>query len=377
MKVHLRQRKQSKKGSISLYLEIYKGTQKNPDGSIKNIKDYKYLNLYLLDNPKNPVDKQQNKEILKLAESIKAKTELEIKNGLYGFTNEFKQDTNFIQYFRQLAEKKNDSKGNFGNWHSALMQLIKFVSNQDITFRNIDEAFCENFRDYLKNSARTKANKKLSSNTILSYFNKFRATLNKAVKEKIIQYNPCLDIENPKHIENQRNHLTLDEVKLLVKAECRYDVLKRAFIFSCLTGLRWSDIHKLKWKELEFTEDGARITFHQQKTKGLQYLDISKQALNYIGSQGKSDDLVFTGLRYSSYTNVELTKWMVRAGITKDITFHCARHTFAVLQLTLGTEIFTLSKLLGHSALKTTQIYSKIVDIKKKEAANRIPDINI
>ena len=95
MKVHLRQRKQSKKGSISLYLEIYKGTQKKPDGSIKNIKDYKYLNLYLLDNPKNPVDKQQNKEILKLAESIKAKTELEIKNGLYGFTNEFKQDTNF------------------------------------------------------------------------------------------------------------------------------------------------------------------------------------------------------------------------------------------------------------------------------------------
>lgn len=376
MKVHLRQRKQSKKGSISLYLEIYKGTQKKPDGSIKNIKDYKYLNLYLLDNPKNPVDKQQNKEILKLAESIKAKTELEIKNGLYGFTNEFKQDTNFIQYFRQLAEKKNDSLGNFGNWHSALMQLISFAG-QDISFRNVDESFCESFRDYLKNNARTKAKKPLSSNTILSYFNKFRATLNKAVKEKIIQFNPCLDIENPKHIENQRNYLTLDEVRLIVKTECRYEVLKRAFLFACLTGLRWSDIQKLRWKEIESTKDSARITFHQQKTKGLQYLDISMQALNYIGSQGKSDDLVFTGLKYSSYTNVELTKWMVKAGITKDITFHCARHTFAVLQLTLGTEIFTLSKLLGHSALKTTQIYSKIVDAKKIEAVNKIPDINI
>ncbi len=377
MKVHLRQRKQSKKGSISLYLEIYKGTTRNQDGSIKNIKNYKYLNLYLIDNPKNPVDKQQNKEILKLAESIKAKTELEIKNGLYGFTNEFKQDTNFIQYFRQLAEKKKDSLGNYGNWKSAHMQLINFVDGQDIAFRNIDEAFCENFRDYLKNSARTKANKSLSSNTICSYFNKFRAVLNKAVKEKVIQFNPCIDIENPKHIENQRNHLTLDEVKLIVKTECRYDVLKRAFLFSCLTGLRWSDINKLKWKELEFTKDGARITFHQQKTKGLQYLDISKQALNYIGSQAKSDDLVFTGLRYSSYTNIELTKWMVRAGITKDITFHCARHTFAVLQLSLGTEIYTLSKLLGHSALKTTQVYSKIVDSKKIEAVNKIPDLNI
>lgn len=376
MKVHLRQRKQSKKGSISLYLEIYKGTQKQPDGSIKNLKDYKYLNLYLIEKPNNPVDKQQNKEILRLAESIKAKTELEIKNGLYGFTNEFKQDANFIQYFRQLAEKKNDSLGNYGNWHSALMQLISFAG-RDITFRNVDESFCEDFRDYLKNSARTKANKPLSSNTILAYFNKFRATLNKAVKEKIIQYNPCIDIENPKHIENQRNHLTLDEVKLIAKTECRYEVLKRAFLFSCLTGLRWSDINKLRWKELEFTKDGARITFHQQKTKGLQYLDISKQALNYIGSQGKSDELVFTGLKYSSYMNVELTKWMVRAGITKDITFHCARHTFAVLQLTLGTEIYTLSKLLGHSALKTTQVYSKIVDAKKIEAVNKMPDINI
>jgi len=377
MKVHLRQRKQSKKGSISLYLEIYKGTQKMPDGRIKNLKDYKYLNLYLVDSPKNPLDKQQNKEILSLAESIRAKTELEIKNGLYGFTNEFKQDTNFIQYFRQLAEKKNDSLGNYGNWHSALMQLIKFAANQEISFRNIDESFCENFRDYLKSKAKTSANKPLSANTICSYFNKFRATLNKAVKEKIIQYNPCIDIENPKHIENQRDHLTLDEVKLIVKTECRYEVLKRAFLFSCLTGLRWSDINKLRWKELEFTKDGARITFHQQKTKGLQYLDISKQALNYIGSQGKPDELVFTGLKYSSYTNIEITKWMMKAGITKDITFHCARHTFAVMQLTLGTEIFTLSKLLGHSELKTTQIYSKIVDSKKVEAVNKIPDINI
>jgi integrase len=376
MKVHLRQRKQSKNGSISLYLEIYKGTQKQPDSSIKNLKDYKYLNLYLVENPKNPVDKQQNKEILKLAESIKAKTELEIKNGLYGFTNSFKQDTNFIQYFKLLAEKKNDSLGNYGNWHSALMQLISFAG-QDITFRNVDESFCEDFRDYLKNSARTKSNKPLSSNTILAYFNKFRATLNKAVKEKIIQYNPCLDIENPKHIENQRNHLSLDEVKLLVKTECRYEVLKRAFLFACLTGLRWSDIQKLRWKEIEFTKDGARITFHQQKTKGLQYLDISKQSIQYLGSRNQPDDLVFTGLKYSSYTNVELSKWMVKAGITKDITFHCARHTFAVLQLSLGTEIYTLSKLLGHSALKTTQVYSKIVDSKKIEAVNKIPDLNI
>ena len=128
---------------------------------------------------------------------------------------------------------------------------------------------------------------------------------------------------------------------------------------------------------MQKTDTGNRITFHQQKTKGLQYLDISDQARNYLEEEGQPDERVFMGLKYSSYTNVELTKWMLKAGITKNITFHCARHTFAVLQLSLGTEIYTLSKLLGHAEIKTTQIYANIIDEKKREAVNRIPDINI
>ena len=128
---------------------------------------------------------------------------------------------------------------------------------------------------------------------------------------------------------------------------------------------------------MQQTNDGWRIVFHQQKTKGLQYLDISEQAKSYLGKPGSDAERVFIGLSYSSYMNVALQQWLLRAGITKSITFHCARHTFAVLQLTLGTEIYTLSKLLGHSELRTTQIYAKIIDEKKKEAVNRIPDINL
>jgi integrase len=376
MKVHLRQRKQSKDGSISLFLEIYKGTITSSDGKVKNLRNYEYLNLYLIDKPKTPIDKQNNKDTLQLAESIKAKRELEIKNGLYGFTNDFKQSTNFIEYFKDQTEKRLQSVGNYGNWDSTLKHLIKFAGTK-VSFREIDQNFCENFRDYLKNTAKKKSGQPLSSSSVSSYFTKFRACLKEAVKKKIILYNPATDVTNPKVIENIRQYLSLDELKAIVKAECRYDVLKRAFIFSCLTGVRWADIDKLKWSELQNTNDGWRITFHQQKTKGLQYLDISEQARGYLGEQGNPDDRVFTGLKYSSYTNVELTKWMMRAGITKDITFHCARHTFAVLQLTLGTEIFTLSKLLGHSELKTTQIYAKIIDEKKREAVNKIPDINI
>lgn len=376
MKIHLRQRKQTKKGRISLYLEVYKGTTTTPDGKVKNLRDYEYLNLYLIEKAKTPIDKQYNKETLQLAKSIKAKRELEIKNGLYGFTNEFKQNTNFIDYFTEQMEKRKQSKGNYGSWDSTLKHIIKFAGI-NVTFREIDHNFCERFKDYLSNTAKKTNGQHLSSSSVSSYFNKFRACLKEAVKKKVILSNPAIDVTIPKEKEHKREYLTFDELKAITKTGCRYEVLKRAFIFSCLTGLRWSDVNNLKWSEVQNTNDGWRITFHQQKTKGLQYLDISEQARSYLGEAGSPNERVFTGLKYSTYMNMELTKWMMRSGIAKDITFHCARHTFAVLQLSLGTEIYTLSKLLGHSELKTTQIYANIIDEKKREAANKIPDINI
>ncbi|HPQ79780.1 MAG TPA: site-specific integrase [Candidatus Dojkabacteria bacterium] len=376
MKVHLRERKQTKDGSISLYLEIYKGTIKTPEGKVKPLRDYEYLNLYLKENPKTVQDKQSNKANWELAESIKAKRELEIKNGLYGFPNEFKKATIFIEYFKSQTEKRLLSNGNYGNWDSSLKHIIKFAGEK-VSFREIDSSFCERFKDYLSSDARTKSDKHLSSSSVSSYFNKFRACLKQAVKEKIILSNPATDVSIPKVIEHKREYLTLDEIKAIVKAECRYDVLKRAFLFSCLTGLRWSDIQKLLWSEVQNTNEGWRITFHQQKTKGLQYLDISDQARGFLGEVGSPDDRVFKGLKYSDYMNVALLQWMLRAKITKHITFHSARHTFAVLQLTLGTELYTLQKLLGHSEIRTTQIYAEIIDEKKREAVNKIPDINL
>lgn len=374
MKIFLRQRKQTKKGTISLYLEIYKGTTQTPDGKTKPIRDYEYLNLYLIDKPSNPIDKQQNKENLNLAESIKAKRELEIKNGTYGFTNEFKKNTNFIEYFKSLVNKK-ESKGNLGNWYSTQIHLEKYAGSK-ITFKDIDLQFAEGFKGYL-NKAKRKDGKPLANNSKASYFAKFRASLSEAVKEKIIYGNPAVETGNYKTVESQREYLTLDEVRKLAQTECRYDVLKRAFLFSCLTGLRWSDVNNLKWCDVQQINNGWRIHFKQQKTKGQQYLDINQQARDLMQDVGKSDEKVFIGLRYSDYMNVALQMWVLKAGIAKQITFHCARHTFAVLQLTLGTEIYTLSKMLGHSELKTTQIYAKIVDEKIKEAVNKIPDINL
>lgn len=146
-------------------------------------------------------------------------------------------------------------------------------------------------------------------------------------------------------------------------------------MFSCLTGIRKSDIEKMTWSEIQQQGELTRIIFKQKKTGGQEYLDITPQAEIYLGERGDSEDRVFSGFNYSSYLITELRMWAMRAGITKDITFHSGRHTFAVMMLDLGAEIYTVSKLLGHRELKTTQLYAKVLDKKKQEAVNLIPNI--
>ena len=182
-------------------------------------------------------------------------------------------------------------------------------------------------------------------------------------------------IEGFKAAEVKRDYLTLEEIKALAATPCKYPCLKRSFLFSCLTGLRKSDIEKLTWGEVHKQGEYTRIIFKQKKTGGQEYLDITPQAEKYLGEPGQADELVFAGFSYGSYTSLELRRWCMASGIEKDITFHCARHTFAVLMLDLGADIYTVSKLLGHRELATTQIYAKVLDRNKQKAVSLIPDI--
>ena len=376
MKIHLRKRKQSKNGKINLFLELYKGYEIR-NGKTSALRDYKSLDLFIYEKPSNHIEKQHNKQTLQLANSIRNKKELDIKSGIYGFNSHSKSNANFIEYFKKLTENRLKSKGNYGNWDSTLKHLTGYTSGR-VIFKNINKEFCEGFKNYLINNVIKKNGERLSSSSISSYFNKFRASLKQAVKDRIISFNPSEDIRLPKIIEKEREYLTVEELRCLTKVECRYDVLKRAFLFSCLTGLRWGDIHRLTWKEVHTSEDGTKIHYHQEKTKSLEYLFINNQALNYLGNRKDNNKRVFEGLRYSSYFNVALSRWVLKAGITKHITFHCGRHTYATLLLnTNKVDLLTVSKLLGHKDIKTTQVYAKIMDKTKRDAVNQIPNIAI
>jgi len=163
----------------------------------------------------------------------------------------------------------------------------------------------------------------------------------------------------------------LSELQALYATECKNDVVKRVSLFSALTGLRHSDCVSLRWENITDGKNPS-IKFNQQKTKNVVYLPISAEALQLCGELKSEDSQIFEGVSSSQFCNTVIADWVKKAGITKDITFHCFRHTFATLQLTHGTDIYTVSKMLGHADVKTTQVYAQIVDEKKQKAANAI-----
>ena len=371
--IKLRRRKTAS-GLISLYLDIY----------AEGRRTYEFLKMYLVEE-KTRADKEKNRQTLLMAEAVRAKRIVELRNGEFGFKNKMNKVL-FFDYYRKLCNERlggTESRGNWGNWFSCLHHLERYEKRADITLQEITSDWVKGFKDYLDSEAiawehdfrKRKKDKLLSRNSKMSYFNKLKACLNQAFEEGIIEKNPCKGIEGFKAEEGTRMYLTIEEVRKLADTECDYPKIKAAFLFSCLTGLRRSDVVRLRWGDVYAHGDFTRIIFRQKKTSGQEYLDIPKQAEELMGKRGDADEYVFSDIHSPSCTNNTIKLWVARAGIDKEITFHSARHTFATMMLDLGTDIYTVSKLLGHKQLSTTQIYTKVLDKNKQAAVMNIPDI--
>lgn len=376
MKITLKKKK-LKNDKYSLYLEYYKGSQLDKDGKRIHIRDFEYLKLYLHQNPLTAAEKKENKETELLAEQILSIRKAEFFQGKFDIKNTSKSKRRFLDFFIEKTEEKNDSPKNYGNWTATFLHLKRCI-NPNFLFEEIDEEFVKMVRNYFDKEAKTKSNLPLSLNSKYSYLNKFKACLRAAFDEGYLSINYASKIKSFEQAESQREYLTYQELQALASTNCKYQVLKNAFIFSCLTGLRWSDINTLTWSEVRDEDNGiSRINFRQEKTDGVEYLYISSQARELLGERQHHSERVFKGLKYGAVYNNEIVRWCNRAGISKHITFHSARHTNAVLLLENGADIYTVSKRLGHREIRTTAIYAKIVDQKMKEAANLIPEIKL
>ncbi|MDM1450432.1 MULTISPECIES: site-specific integrase [Myroides] len=374
MKITLRERLLPS-GKINLSIEYYKGTIQQPNGKRKTVRDYENLKLFLHSEPKNAGERKENKETMALAKQILAIREAEFYQGRFELKNTTKGKRTFLDYFHEKTEEKIDSPKNYGNWTATMIHLKRCISPNTI-FDDIDEKFIKRVRTYFDKEARTKSNLPLSLNSKYSYFNKFKACLRAAFDEGYLAINYASKAKSFEQAESQREYLTFNELQDLANTECKYEVLKRAFLFSCLTGLRWSDINTMTWSEVRDEDNASRINFRQEKTEGVEYLYISKQARELLGERKGNMDRVFIGLKYSAVYNNAIVLWCNKAGISKHITFHSARHTNAVLLLENGADIYTVSKRLGHREIRTTAIYAKIVDEKMKEASNLIPELS-
>jgi len=369
--------KQLQNGNQSIYFDIYRNGKRV----------YDFPKLYIVPE-KTDTDKEKNRETLVLANKIKAQKILELESNENGFTaSSLKQKANFIDYIKALSERKTESgiRGVYESY-SGLINHLTYYKGDKVTFKHITKEYCSGFNEYLKTAkngtykrgiSETYPTGTLSQGTQYNYSRVLSVALNCAVQDGIIQSNPMKTLtrfERPKLPESNREYLTIDEVKQLVKTPCVKPIVKQAFLFTCFSGLRFSDVKALKWGDIQTDNEGQRlIRYTQQKTKKHEYLQVSDEALKFLPERNgaKDNDIIFI-LSGNGYTNQALASWVLAAGIQKRVTFHVGRHTNATLLLSLGVPIETVSKLLGHSNIKTTQIYAKVIDKNKRAAVSKL-----
>ena len=284
-------------------------------------------------------------------------------------------EQDFIKYFEGIIYKRhpNSSDSIIVNWERVAELLKLYSHGKPIPFKTISVKLLEDFKMFLL-AAPQGGNKKgkIKQNTASTYFAITKAGVRQAFIDEYLTVDVSSKVAGITAKESLREVLNMEEVKKLAKTPCKSDILRRASFFSIMTGLRHCDIQALTWSRLQYHNGSWQIVELQEKTDIPEYHPISDQAYELCGERRDPDRLVFEGLQDPSWINRPVKKWIEAAGITKHITFHCFRHSFATLQLENGTGLYTIQKLLGHKNIRTTQIYTHMVDSAKVKAAKSI-----
>ena len=363
-------------GNKSIYLDCYRNGKRS----------YEFLKLYLIPETNNAA-KVQNANTLTAANKIKAERIIELTNGEAGLKNASHLSKLLLvdlmkQYEEKVKESGNDS---YMGVQSTTKSIIAYCG-ANVSLRGVDKDFCLGYIDYLKHKHKRRDGKPISPTTAQGFCVILSAALNMAVRNDIISENPfdkIASIDKIKRREVPREYLTIAEVKKLIATPFpneKREIVKNAFLFSCYCGLRRSDIYSLTWGQITFDGSQWRVTTVMEKTEKPIYLPLSKTAMKWLPERGESGDneLVFDFMPSPSHINNLLAEWANAAGITyKNVTYHVSRHTFGTMLITLGVDLYTVSKLMGHSNIETTKIYAKIVNKKKDDAVNRVDDVFI
>ena len=375
-------------GNYSLYLDYYLGRVDVKDeetGEIKSKVQRKreFLHLTLLASPRTPIERQQNKETLNLAQKIRFEREQELKESLHGYRLKRDRDINFLDYFQAYIDgyTKKDIRmvqialSRFRDFLKETPEYSKFAYK--IKPEQINKDMIEAFTEYLQSRSVGEGAR--------SIYQRFKKVIKYAIEHDVMLKNPCNGIVI-KIDENilRKDVLSQDEIQRLIATH--YDNenpnIQRAFIFCLYCGLRFCDVKDLTFANVDYSN--KLLKFEQNKTKGHSansgvIIPLNDGLLRLIGEPTESqnkDSLIFPLPSYEMCLKA-LKRWVKRAGINKHISWHCARHSFAVNILNNGANIKTVASLLGHSGLKHTEKYTRAIDSLKQDAINSLPELNI
>jgi integrase len=315
---------------------------------------------------------RQQKEVMQLAEIIRSKRETQIVAAKYNIPDPIAHKKTLYAYMSEYA--KNLPKKHPVRY--SLTHLEKYPGGKVVKLSEINPLWIENYRNYLIKDCG------IGMTTASNYFKGLRQTLNKAVRENVITTNPSSMAKCIKKSDPNRVFLTEEELQQLGKTppppSPDGEEVKKAFIFSCYTGLRISDLKTLKWKHLIHTESETKLLKRQKKTKDNLYNLIPGSAWTLLATKPNQDPetYVFHHLAsIQSSCNQLLAKWGENAGINRRISWHVARRTFAMRLLENGVDIYTISKLLGHTSITTTVAYLKLSSKLSKMAIENVKEI--
>jgi len=351
MSVILRKRKNSD-GSTSLLLDIYD----------RGVRRYEFLKHLKLSKPSNEMDRQKNKENFQLAKKIEVKRAQELSANDYSMITETGKNTIVTEWMQVFIDnyKKKDKR----NLQGALNRFKKFLIEEKkhgLTFGHLSELIIADYQDYLRGLS--------VGEGAASYFARFKKMVKQAYRQKLLSNNPAADVKTKAGKARKKDILSLQEIQKLAETPTDSSEVRRAFLFTCMTGLRWIEIKNLKWGHINFSN--KRMNVMQSKTEREKTVPLNEAAIKLLGSPGADGAFVFH-LPTANGANKALKAWVKRAGMKYKITWHNGRHSAGTNMAMNSGDIKTISSVLGHSTLRHTERYIREAEILKQRATESL-----
>jgi integrase/recombinase XerD len=340
-------------------------TRKNPGGTTsffldinhQGVRKIEFLPELRLSNRKE--DRSLDKEKKMLAEQMRLDRERQLMTGATGISPIAKKTEVVAWMDKYISKYTQKDKRNMEGVRNRFAAFLKEEGKTGLIFQNLTKLLVEDFQTYLMKHGTGEGSS--------SYFARFKKMMKRAYGEEYLIKNFAAEVQTKHGTAKKKDALTLEEIKQLEKTPTlsEFDV-KRAFMFCLVTGLRWVDCENLTWGNIK----GNTMDLYQSKTKKDLTVPLVK-ALEFLGEPGKPDQKVFN-LPSRNGANKTLKAWVKRAGITKKITWHNARHSAGTIMASQKVDILTIMYMLGHTSLKHTQRYVEASKELKQDAASKL-----